>query len=204
MGCRDRIRSQLWYNNPDGVQIETRWLPTVYIWGSHPTKKILKKRWIKTDKMTNKDRAFGHWPLLCNDLGVCGGRQRQALNKCTHNVCHDSSESVFYTDCNGMRHFSKTNGVRERWIFIIKSLHWCATCQLLLVVLKSQVPNDLISKQNMGATPHKAIGVGSLTTIHRASKCLPQVVWYLQCIQMTNMNALIRKKPEDCNSKWWT
>jgi len=31
-----------------------------------------------------------------------------------------------------MRHFSKTNGVRERWIFIIEYLHWCATCRLLL------------------------------------------------------------------------
>ena len=112
--------------------------------------------------------------------------------------------SVFNTDWNEMGHISKSNGVRERWIFIIKSLHWCATCQLLLVVLKSQVPNDLISKQNMGATPHKAIGVGSLTTIHRASKCLPQVVWYLQCIQKTSMYAWVRKKPKDCNSKWWT
>ena len=71
-------------------------------------------------------------------------------------------------------------------------------------VLKSQVPNDLKSKQDMGTTPHKAMGVGSLTTIHRASKCLPQVVWYLQCIPKTNMKAWIRKKPKDCNSKWWT
>ena len=142
--------------------------------------------------------------LCCaNNLGVCSGIQRQMFNKWTHNVCHDSSESVFDTYCNGMRHFSKTNGVRERWIFIIKSLHWCATCQLLLVVLKSQVPNDLISKQNMGATPHKAIGVGSLTTIHRASKCLPQVVWYLKCIQKTNLNAWISKTPK-LQSKWWT
>ena len=92
--------------------------------------------------------------LCCaNDLGVCSGRQRQAFNKGTHYVCHDLSESVFNTDCNGMRHFSKTNGVRERWIFIIKSLHWCATCQLLLVVLKSQVPNDLKSKQKDGSDP---------------------------------------------------
>ena len=71
-------------------------------------------------------------------------------------------------------------------------------------VLKSQVPNDLKSKQDMGTTPHKAMGVGSLTTIHRASKCLPQVVRYLQCIQKTSMYAWVRKKPKDCNSKWWT
>ena len=133
MGVRDRIRSQLWYNKLDGAQIVTRWPPTVYIWGSHPIKnaeKTLDKK--KSDEVTDNDRAFGRWPLLCNDLGVCSGRQRQTFNKWTHNVCHDSSESVFNTDCNGMKHISKANGVRERWIFIIESLHWCATCQPLL------------------------------------------------------------------------
>ena len=63
---------------------------------------------------------------------LCSGRQRQTFYKWTLFVCRDSSESVFNTDCNGMRHFSKTNGVRERWISIIKSLHLCATCQLLV------------------------------------------------------------------------
>ena len=36
-------------------------------------------------------------------------------------MIHPSLYLVFNTDCNGMRHFSKTNGVRERWIFMIKS-----------------------------------------------------------------------------------
>ena len=40
-------------------------------------------------------------------------------DKRTHNVRHDSSVSVFNTDCNGMRHSSKTKGVRERWILDI-------------------------------------------------------------------------------------
>ena len=31
----------------------------------------------KGDKLTDNDRAFGHWPLLCNDLGVCSGRQNK-------------------------------------------------------------------------------------------------------------------------------
>ena len=77
------------------------------------TEKTLDK---KGDKLTDNDRAFGHWPLLCNDLGVCSGRQRQTFNNWTHNVCHDSSESVFNTGFNGMTQISKTNGVRERWI----------------------------------------------------------------------------------------
>ena len=98
----------------------------------------------KGDKLTDNDRAFGHWPLLCNDLGVCSVRQKHTFDKRTHNVCHDSSVSVFNTDCNGMRHISKTNGVRERWIFIIKSIYWCATVPTTFaVVLKRQVPNDL-------------------------------------------------------------
>ena len=56
------------------------------------------------DKLTDNDRAFGQWPLLCNDLGVRSRRQKQTFDKMTHNVCHDSSVSVFDTDCNGMRH----------------------------------------------------------------------------------------------------
>ena len=69
---------------------------------------------------------------------------------------------------------------------------------------KSSAQRSEIKTKDMGTTLHKAMGVGSPTTIHRASKCLPQVVWYLQCIQKTNMNAWIRKKPKDCYSKWWT
>ena len=62
--------------------------------------------------------------------------------------------SVFNTDCNGMRHILKTNGVRERWIFIIKSIHWCATVPTTFtVVLKSQVPNDLKSQQKTWERP---------------------------------------------------
>ena len=97
----------------------------------------------KGDKLTDNDREFGHWPLLCNDLGVCSGRQIQTFDKPTHRICHDSSVSAFSTDCNGVRHISKTTGVRERWIFIIKSIHWCATVPTTFaVVLKRQVPND--------------------------------------------------------------
>ena len=144
--------------------------------------------------------------LCCaNDLGVCSGRQRQTFNNWTHHVCHDSSESVFNTDYNGMRHFSKTmvcanagyllshpsTGVRRADYFYSSTE-------------KSSAQRFEIKTKNMGTTPHKALGVGSLPTIHRASKCLPQVVWYLQCTQKTNMNAWIRKKPKDCYSKWWT
>ena len=71
-------------------------------------------------------------------------------DKRTHNVRHDSSVSVFNTDCNGMRHSSNTNGVRERWIFRITSIHWCATVPTTFtVVLKRQVINDLKSKQKI-------------------------------------------------------
>ena len=58
-------------------------------------------------------------------------------------------------------------------------------------VLKRQVPNDFyMTTEDMRTTPHKAMGVGSLTTIHRANKCEPQVVRFLQCIQKT-----VRKEP---------
>ena len=56
---------------------------------------------------------------------------------------------------------------------------------------------EIKTEDMMRTTPHKAMGVGSLTTIHFASKCLPHVVRYLQCIQKTNLNARIRKKPKD-------
>ena len=65
---------------------------------------------------------------------------------------------------------------------------------------KSSAQRVEVKTETMGATPHKAMGVGSLTTIHRAGRCLPQVVWYLQRIQKTSLNASIRKKPKDCNS----
>ena len=89
----------------------------------------------KGDKLTDSDRVFGHWPLLCNDLGVCSERQKQTVDRRTHNVCHDSSVTVFNTDCNGMRHISKTNGERERWIFSIESIHWCATVPATFTVV---------------------------------------------------------------------
>ena len=43
---------------------------------------------------------------------------------------------------------------------------------------KSSAQRFELKTEDMRTTPHKALGVGSLTTIHRASKCLPQVVWY--------------------------
>jgi len=64
---------------------------------------------------------------------------------------------------------------------------------------KSSAQRFEIKTENMGTTPNEAMGVGYLATIHRASKSLPQVVWYLQCIQKTNLNAWIRKKPKGCN-----
>ena len=41
---------------------------------------------------------------------------------------------------------------------------------------KSSAQRFGIKTGDMGTTPHKAMGVGALTTIPRASKCLPQVV----------------------------
>ena len=101
MGCRDLIRSQLWYNSVGGDQIEIWWVVET---GSEVncgiiTRVVPKSRqddrqqytfegriqWKNTektldkkgDKLTDNDRAFGHWPLLCNDLGVCSGRQNK-------------------------------------------------------------------------------------------------------------------------------
>ena len=41
---------------------------------------------------------------------------------------------------------------------------------------KSSAQRFEIKTEDMRTTPPKAMGVGSLTTTHRASKCLPQVV----------------------------
>ena len=156
MGVRDLIRSPLWYNsvggdqieiwwvvetgsevncgtynNQGGARIETRWLPTVYILRVASNEKILKKHWMKKRQVDWQWSCI--WALTSAvQRSGSSGRQRQTFNKWTHDVCHDSSESVFNTYCNGMRHISKANGARERWIFIIESLHWCATYQLLL------------------------------------------------------------------------
>ena len=35
----------------------------------------------KSNKLTGSDRAFGHGPLLCNDLGVCSGRQKKNVRQ---------------------------------------------------------------------------------------------------------------------------
>ena len=91
------------------------------------TEKTLDNK--KGDKLTDNDRAFGHWPLLCNDLGVCSGRQKQKFDKRTHNVYHDSSVSARTLD------------------IIIQSVHWCATVPTTFtVLLKRQVPSDVKSK----------------------------------------------------------
>ena len=45
------------------------------------------------------------------------------------------------TDFDGIRHISKTNGMRERWIDVIKSIHWCATVPTTFTgILRGQVP----------------------------------------------------------------
>ena len=91
----------------------------------------------------------------------------------------------------------------ERWIYIDKPIHRCATVAITFaVVLKKQVPNDLKWKHKTWERPPMTRWESGLsfTTIHRASKCLPQVVRYLQVIQKTNLNAWIRKKPKYCNS----
>ena len=41
---------------------------------------------------------------------------------------------------------------------------------------KSSAQRFEIKTEDMIKTPHKAMGVGSLTTIHRANKCVPEVV----------------------------
>jgi len=224
MGCRDLIRSQLWYNSVCDDQIEIWWVVEtgsevnygIIAWALTKTrsdgrqqytfegriqwKKYWKKNWIKSDKLTDNDRAFRHWPLLCKRSGSMQWETRQTFNNwhIMYAMIHPSL--YINTDCNGMRHFSKTmvcanagyllshpsTGVRRADYFYSSTE-------------KSSAQRFEIKTKNMGTTPHKALGVGSLTTIHRASKCLPQVVWYLQCIQKTNMNAWIRKKPKGCN-----
>ena len=197
MGCRDLIRSQLWYNSVGGDQIEIWWVVEtgsevnygIIAWALTKTRSDGRQQYTFESRIQwkkNTEKKIGQkatsWltmivhlgiDLCCaNDLGVCSGRQRQTFNNWTHNVCHDSSESVFDTDCNGMRHFFEDNGVRERWIFIITSLHWCATCRLLLQQYwKVKCPTIWNQNKKHGNDPPKTMGIGSFTTIHRASKC---------------------------------
>ena len=43
------------------TEVDTRQPPTVYISGSHPYEKYYKKKWIKDDKLTDSNRAYGHY-----------------------------------------------------------------------------------------------------------------------------------------------
>ena len=156
MGCRDRIRSQLWYNCVGVDQNEIWWPPTVYIWESHPMKKNTEKNWIKSDKLTDNDRAFRHWPLLCKRSGSMQWETRQTFNNwhIMYAMIHPSL--YISTDCNGMRHFSKTmvcanagyllshpsTGVRRADYFYSSTD-------------KSSAQRFEIKTKNMGTTPQK-------------------------------------------------
>ena len=110
---------------------------------------------------------MGIKPRMCNDMGVCSGWQKQTFDKrTTHNVCHDPFISVSKTDSDGIRYISKANGMRERGIYMITSIHWCSTLPTTFtLVLNRQVPNNLKPQLNPRVTPHKAMGVGSHTTM---------------------------------------
>ena len=118
-GVRDELRSQLRYNSLGGDQSMTRKPPTLCSWGSHPTeestenKEILNKKRLVYWQWWCK-KKMGIKPRTCNDMGVCRGGEKQTLDKWTHNVCHDPFMSVSKTDCDGIRHTSKTNDARER------------------------------------------------------------------------------------------
>ena len=96
--------------------------------------KMLKKHWMK--KATRWLKMIVH---LCIDLRCAtfweyamGDKDKYSTNG--HIIYAMVHPSVFNTDWNEMGHISKSNGVRERWIFIIKSIHRCATCQLFIPV----------------------------------------------------------------------
>ena len=81
-----------------------------------------------------------------------------------------------------MRHFSKTNnGSYARTLDIYYQIHPLVVCDGADYVHSSTektiVQRFEIKTEDMKTTPHEAMGVGSPTTIHRASsRCLPQVV----------------------------
>ena len=75
-----------------------------------------------------------------------------------------------------MRHISKTNGVRELDIYFQIPPLVCDLNYFYSSTEKSSAQRFEIKTEDMRTTPPKAMGVGSLTTTHRASKCLPPEV----------------------------
>ena len=187
MGCRDRMRQ-------DDCRQYT-------FWGSHPTKnywKTLDKKrrvdwqWSCIWALTSAVQTIWEYAVGDKDKRSTNGRIMYALIHPSLYLIQIVTEWGIFrrqmVSANaGYLLSNPSTGVRRADYFYSSTD-------------KSSAQRFEIKTKSMGTTPHKALGVGSLTTIHRASKCLPQVVWYLQCIQKTNMNAWIRKKPKDCNS----
>ena len=140
--------------------------------------------------------------LCCaNDLGACSGRQRQTFNNWTHNVCHDSSESVFNTDCNGMRHFSKTMVCANAGYLLSHPSTGVRRADYFYSSTEKSSPHDLKSKQKTWERPPIKRWESGLLRLYIAPVSA-YLRWYdtYKCIQVTNMNAWIRKKPKDRNS----
>ena len=136
---------------------------------------------------------------------MCSGRQKQTFDKGTHNVCHGSSVSVFNTDCNGIWHISKTSGVRERWIFVVESIHWRATVPTTItVVLKKQVPNNLNSKQKTRKRhPIKRWESGLFFRLYIAPVSANHRLYDTYNVYRRRLERVNTQEPSRLQFKWW-
>ena len=112
--------------------------------------------------------------------------------------------SLFNTECNGMRQISKTTGVREPWIFIIKSIHWCATVPTTFaIVLKRRVPNDLKSKQKTWERPPIKRWESGLLRLYIAPVSA-YLRWYDITIHTEDKNERVNtQEPKRLQFEWW-
>ena len=159
MGCRDLIRSQLWYNSVSDDQIEIWWVVEtgsevdygIIAWALTKrdlmaansihlrvasNEKNTEKNWIKSDKLTDNDRAFRRWPLLCKRSGSMQWETRQTFNNwhIMYAMIHPSLYLIqVLTEWRKLRRqMACANAGYQVCSINIKSIHWCATCQILL------------------------------------------------------------------------
>ena len=156
MGVRDRIRSQLWYNNVGGEQIEIWW---VFETGSEINCGIItwvvpksrqddrqqytfegRIQWKNIEKILDKKATS--WRTMIVHLGIdlccatiweyaMGDKDKYSTNgHIIYAMIHPSVYLIQIVTKWGI--FRSQMLCANAGYLLIKSVHWCATCQLLL------------------------------------------------------------------------
>ena len=139
-----------------GDQIRARWRQQYAFESRIQWKKIPKKKhWIK--EATSWLAVIVHLGvgLCCATIWECAVGDKKNKRPTNGHIVYAMIHPWLYlnqiiTEWGIFRR----HGVLERWIFIIKSIHWCATVPTTFtVVLKRQAPNDSKSKRKTRERP---------------------------------------------------